>query len=238
MSKLDLLVISAHAADYVWRAGGVIASYVERKKTVKVVCLAYGEKGESAELWKSGKNLDEVKAIRRQESEKAAKTIGVPIEFWDWGDYPLQVDNDRLMKLMKLIRETNPSVVLTHSRKDPFNIDHETVADAVRKASILSIANGVMPDISVANQTKIFGFEHHQSEISEFYPDVIIDITGAFEKKRKAMECFQTQKHLIEYYSMRAEIRGNHARRISGLNRFRYAEAFTRVYPFVGDEFL
>ncbi|MDS0256516.1 PIG-L family deacetylase [Thermoplasmatales archaeon AK] len=238
MSKLDLLVISAHAADYVWRAGGVIASYVDRNKAVKVVCLSYGEKGESAELWKSGKNLDEVKSIRRQESERAANIIGVPIEFWDWGDYPLNVDETRLMKLVRLIRETNPGVILTHSLTDPFNIDHETVAEVVRKASILSIANGVMPEIGVANQTKIFGFEHHQSEISEFYPDVIIDITGAFEKKRKAMECFQTQKHLIEYYSMRAEIRGNHARRISGLNKSKYAEAFTRVYPFVGDEFL
>jgi len=34
------LVVSAHAADFVWRAGGAIALYAGRGWTVKIVCLA------------------------------------------------------------------------------------------------------------------------------------------------------------------------------------------------------
>ena len=37
-----LLVVSAHAADYVWRSGGTIAHYLKHCAKVKVVCLSVG----------------------------------------------------------------------------------------------------------------------------------------------------------------------------------------------------
>ena len=46
------LVISAHSADFVWRCGGAIALHQELGYAVTVVCLSYGERGESAKLWK------------------------------------------------------------------------------------------------------------------------------------------------------------------------------------------
>ncbi len=44
------LVISAHSADFVWRAGGAIALHAAKGYDVTVVCLSYGERGESAKL--------------------------------------------------------------------------------------------------------------------------------------------------------------------------------------------
>jgi 4-hydroxy-4-methyl-2-oxoglutarate aldolase len=43
-------VVSAHSADFVWRAGGAIALYAQRGWRVKVVCLSFGERGESQKL--------------------------------------------------------------------------------------------------------------------------------------------------------------------------------------------
>ena len=40
--KKTALVISAHSADFVWRAGGAIALHQERDFEVTVVCLSYG----------------------------------------------------------------------------------------------------------------------------------------------------------------------------------------------------
>ena len=42
-----VLVFSAHAADFVWRAGGAIALYASRGHRVRILCLSYGERGES-----------------------------------------------------------------------------------------------------------------------------------------------------------------------------------------------
>jgi 4-oxalomesaconate hydratase len=70
---------------------------------------------------------------------------------------------------------------------------------------------------TTAKQASIFGFEPHQSEISDFKPEVIIDITETYEQKQAAMNCFKAQKHLIDYYGAKAQLRGNHARRCSGI---------------------
>jgi 4-oxalomesaconate hydratase len=46
----------------------------------------------------------------------------------------------------------------------------------------------------------------------------------------------QAQSHLHTYYEELASRRGNHARRSSGDNSVKYAEAFQRVTPQVVDE--
>ena len=96
-SKKTALVISAHSADFVWRCGGAIALHEERGYDVTVVCLSYGERGESAKLWKQeGMTLDKVKTERRKEAENAAAALGASdIRFFDLGDYP--DDNARAM---------------------------------------------------------------------------------------------------------------------------------------------
>jgi 4-oxalomesaconate hydratase len=47
MENKSILVVSAHAADFVWRAGGAIALYASRGYKVRILCLSYGERGES-----------------------------------------------------------------------------------------------------------------------------------------------------------------------------------------------
>ena len=46
-STKTILVVSAHAADFVWRAGGAVALYASRGYKVRILCLSYGERGES-----------------------------------------------------------------------------------------------------------------------------------------------------------------------------------------------
>ena len=70
------LVISAHAADFVWRCGGAIALHQELGYEVTVACLSFGERGESAKLWKQkGMTLERVKAERKEEAEAAALSL-------------------------------------------------------------------------------------------------------------------------------------------------------------------
>ncbi|MFW6090646.1 MAG: PIG-L deacetylase family protein, partial [Actinomycetota bacterium] len=39
------LVITAHAGDFVWRAGGAIALAASRGENVTIACLTFGERG-------------------------------------------------------------------------------------------------------------------------------------------------------------------------------------------------
>lgn len=237
----NLLIVSAHAADFVWRAGGTIAKYVKHGANVSLVILSYGARGESNDLWKlEGQTLDNVKTIRRGEIEAAAECLGVKnYEIWDYQDYHMDINNDRIDQLVQKIREVKPTDILTHGPKDAFNPDHETVSKFVFDAGVLSTSNGVrLEGTKTAKQARLFGFEPHQSEISDFKPEVIIDITETYEQKEAAMNCFKAQPHLIEYYGWKAKLRGNHARRCSGNNDYKYAEAFSRFFPYVGGEFI
>jgi len=118
--KKTALVISAHAADFVWRCGGAIALHAELGYEVTVACLSFGERGESARLWKEGKSLQEVKNIRRSEAESAAKALGVHhLECFDLGDYPLHLEQDDKYKLVDLIRKVQPNFMFSHSSTTP-----------------------------------------------------------------------------------------------------------------------
>ena len=120
-----LLVFSAHAADFVWRAGGAIALYASRGWRVRILCLSYGERGESASAWRQpGMTVERVKDIRRAESERAAGALGAEVHFLDAGDYPLRGGDALVEALVKEYRTLRPSVVLTHSSHDPYNPDH------------------------------------------------------------------------------------------------------------------
>ena len=233
----NVLVVSGHAADYVWRAGGTIAKYIAHGAKVKVIVLSNGVRGESNDLWKQpGQTYESVLATRKAESQAAAKCLGITdIEFWDLQDYYMNLETDELLdRMVRVIRTFKPYHIITHGDLDLLNPDHDAVNRYVFKASVLAISNGVkMEGTETSKQTRIFGFEPHQPEICNFKPEVIIDITETMEAKKAAMNCFKAQSHLIEYYTVRAFVRGNHARRISGNQTYKYAEAFTRRFPYV-----
>ncbi|MFT4725748.1 MAG: 4-oxalomesaconate hydratase [Granulosicoccus sp.] len=239
--KKTALVISAHAADFVWRCGGAIALHQKRGFDVTVACLSYGERGESARLWKEGKTLDEVKSNRKREAENAAKALNVhDIQFFDIGDYPLQLEKEDKLKLVDLMRAVQPSFMLSHSQYDPYNTDHMYTTQVVMEARMIAQAWGHNPGEKVLGAPQLYLFEPHQTEQMGWKPDTFLDISDVWEQKRAAIECMEGQQHLWDFYTNVAENRGNHFRRNSGGQAggrpAKYAEGFQSVYPRCVDE--
>jgi 4-oxalomesaconate hydratase len=232
-----LLVIGAHSADFVWRSGGAIAVCTRNGGTAQVIALSYGERGESGELWKvEGQTVENVKKVRQAEAEKAAGALGAEFRGLDFGDYPLHVDADRLAQVVDAIREFAPDVLVTHTDTDPFNPDHPVAYEVVERARSLAAGAGVSSAFASIQPPQLFLFEPHQPELCNFTPTTFVDITEVIEAKKEAMAAMEAQKYLQTYYAQRAEQRGNHARRASGDQSVRYAEAFQRVLPHVVSE--
>ena len=235
------LVVSAHAADFVWRCGGAIALHRKLGYEVTVVCLSYGERGESARLWKEGRTLEEVKAIRRREAEDAAKVLDVSdIRFLDLGDYPLEIGRGDKFRLVELIRAVQPKFMLSHSHYDPYNTDHMLATSVAIECRMIAQAWGHNPGETILGAPQLYLFEPHQTEQMGWKPDTFLDITEVWDQKRAAIECMEGQHHLWDYYTNAAENRGNHFRRNSGGQAggrpARYAEGFQSVYPRTVDE--
>lgn len=234
-----ILVISAHAADYVWRAGGTLAHYAREGAFVKVLLLSLGVRGESNDLWKQGYAEQQVHDIRLAETKEAARHLGIDhLECLDCSDYPIRVTRELEDRIVREIRETRPDILLSHDRFDILNPDHNKVSELVFQCSVMSNSSGIqIQGLPATKQMAIYGFEPHQTELSHYSPGCLIDITAEYDMKIRAMQCFQAQKHLIQYYTDRAFMRGNHARRISGDQRIKYAESFSCFFPYVGREF-
>ncbi len=235
------LVISAHAADFVWRCGGAIALHQKLGYEVTIACLSYGERGESARLWKEGKSLDEVKAIRRKEAENAAQALNAhDIRFFDLGDYPLVLEREDKFALVDLIRAVQPRFMLSHSHYDPYNTDHSYTTSIAMECRMIAQAWGHNPGEKVLGAPQLYLFEPHQTEQMGWKPDTFLDITEVWDKKRAAIECMEGQHHLWDYYTNVAQNRGNHFRRNSGGQAggrpAQYAEGFQSVYPRTVDE--
>jgi 4-oxalomesaconate hydratase len=236
-AKKTALVISAHAADFVWRAGGAIALYAQRGYRVRILCLSNGERGESERLWKlPGMTVERVKQSRQAESEKAAALLGAEIRFFDSGDYPLQVTDELIRDMIAEYRAVQPEFVLTHSYSDPYNRDHDEASAVTLRTRIYAQAAGYPPEGKKLGAPPVFLFEPHQPEQCGFKPEVLLDITPVFERKRKAMESMEAQEHLWAYYTDLAIRRGVQAVRNSGKSGIKYAEAYQRVYPQVTGE--
>ncbi|WP_026453757.1 PIG-L deacetylase family protein [Saccharomonospora iraqiensis] len=236
----SLLVISAHAGDFVWRAAGAIALATSRGQRAKVLCLSYGERGESAKAWREGKSLDEIKDIRRAEATAAAGALGAEIEFLDAGDYPLLESPELVDRIVRVYRDVEPSVVLTHPQADPYNQDHPAASRMALQARVLAQAIGYDAPGEPLGAPPVFFFEPHQPEQCDFKPDVLLDISPVFEAKRAAMECLPAQQHMWDYYTDLATRRGVQLKRNAGPNlglpHATKAEAYMRLYPQVTEE--
>ena len=231
------LVVSAHSADFVWRAGGAIALHQSKGHKMTVVCLSYGERGESAKLWKQkGMTLEKVKAARREEAENAATALGLKdIRFFDLGDYPLDLDHESRDRMVEVIREVQPNFIMSHSKWDPYNIDHMNPTKFTLECRMIAQAWGHNPGQKVLGAPQLYLFEPHQTEQMEWKPSVFLDITDVWDRKWDAIKCMSGQEHLWDFYRNVAENRANHFRRNSGGQsggRFaKYAEAFETVFP-------
>jgi 4-oxalomesaconate hydratase len=228
------LVVGAHSADFVWRAAGTIALVTSEGGNATVVALSYGERGESGELWKeANQTVENVKRLRHEEAGAAADAVGAIFRCLDLADYPLNVTDQAVDELVEIFRQLEPDVVLTHTPVDPFNPDHPVACQAVQKARLLASGAGVASGFKRIAPPALYFFEPHQPELCGFTPNTFVDITPVFEQKRRAMEVMRAQSYLQSYYTELASRRGNHARRISGMEEVRYAEAMQRTLPWV-----
>jgi 4-oxalomesaconate hydratase len=234
MAVKKILVVGAHSADFVWRSAGAIAVTTLQGGSAVVVALSYGERGESGNLWKEpNQTVENVIRIRHEQAVLAAEAVGASFRCLDLGDYPLTITEDAIDRLTQILRDEAPDVIVTHAPADPFNPDHPLAHQAVQKARLLASGAGVASAFERITPPDWYLFEPHQPELCDFKPNTFVDITPVMDLKINAMEAMGAQSYLKDYYVELASRRGNHARRISGDQSIRHAEAFQRMVPWV-----
>ena len=229
----SMLIVSAHAADFVWRAGGVLGLHTSNGGKATVISLSYGENGESGDLWrKPGQTVEIVKSHRHAEALAASTALGAEFIPMDLGDYPLDISGESLQKLATIYVEKIPDVLLVHAQEDPFNPDHPVASFAAQKARLLATgAGGVPASFKTIPPPVMYAFEPHQPDLCSFKPDTFVDVTNVWPSKNEAMSAMASQSYLKEHYTHRAEQRAFQSRYVGFGKDTRYVEAFQRLTP-------
>lgn len=232
-----VLIVSAHAADFVWRAGGAAALYAKNGGAVHVRCLSFGERGESQGLWQQpGMDIETVKRVRRDEAAQAAAILGASVDFYDAGDYPLVASGQLQAKLVEDMRALQPDVILTHAARDPYNLDHQLTHELVLRCRMIAQAAGHPSAHPPIGAPQVLLFEPHQPEQCGFVPQLLLDISPVADVKLAAMQSMGAQHHLVDYYSDLSRRRGVQYVRNGGEPDAVHAEAFQRVFPVTARE--
>ena len=229
----SMLIVSAHAADFVWRAGGAIGLHTLNGGRATVVSLSYGENGESGDLWSEpGQTVEAVKSHRHAEALAASTALNAEFIPMDLGDYPLEVSGASMQKLASIYVEKRPDVLLVHAPEDPFNPDHPVASFAAQKARLLATgAGGVPASFKTIPPPVMYAFEPHQPDLCSFKPDTFVDVTNVWPSKNEAMSAMAAQSYLKEHYTHRAEQRAFQSRYAGFGKDTRYVEAFQRLTP-------
>lgn len=228
-----LLVIGAHAADFVWRASGAVAMHTACGGRAVVVALSYGERGESGDLWQEpGQTEEQVKQVRHREASQAAGALGAEFVPFDLGDYPLEPTAAAMDRLVELLRDVAPSVILTHTPLDPFNPDHPVASAAADRARKLAMgAAGVPSAFRTIPAPRIYYFEPHHPEQCGFLPNIFVDFTSVADRKEQAMAAMASQTYLRDHYRQRGEQRAMQSRYFGAGREVRNVEAFQLATP-------
>ena len=215
------LTISAHPDDEVLAVGGTIAYAIAKGYEVHAVVVTDGSEGYTLNT------QGNIAEIRRQETLAAHRILGISeTVFLEREELTLNQNKIILKQLVKLIRQIQPSIVLTHCGCDP-HVDHKDTHDLVVHACLLS-SLGAWPDLGAPWRiNKLYTFEVIRGLL--YHPTHFVDITTYMPKKMQAMAEFRSQVQvnpaLTALVERIAEYRGAQI-------GSKYAEALAREFPF------
>jgi bacillithiol biosynthesis deacetylase BshB1 len=177
--KLDILAFAAHPDDAELSCSGTLLQHIAMGKKVGIIDLTRGELGTrgSAEL-------------RDQEAANSSKIMGIHVrENLRMADGFFEDNKEHQLTIIEMIRKYQPDLVLANAINDR-HIDHGRGAELVHKASFLAGLSKIETgDLKAWRPKRVLHY------IQDYFmqPDVVVDITPWFEKKKECIMAFSSQ---------------------------------------------
>lgn len=183
---LRIMVVGAHPDDPE-KSAGTMAKYVAMGHQVRLVAMTNGDAGH---FEMGGGPL----AQRRiKEAECAGKVIGADYLVLDNHDGELVPDLPTRRQLIRVIREFQPDVVITH-RPNDYHPDHRNTGLLVRDAAYMVTVPNIVSATPHLEKNPIFMYmSDHFTQPNPFEPDVVVSIDDVIEKKIDMYHCHESQ---------------------------------------------
>lgn len=185
--KLSILFIGAHPDDADIQFGGTAIRYLQLSHTVNYLSVANGDAGHH-ELGGGG-----LARRRYNETQAVAKYLGINYFVLDNDDGELVATIENRKKIIKVIREVRPHLIVTH-RPNDYHADHRTVSLLVQDAAYLLCVPNVLPLTPRLEFNPVIVYhQDHFTKPAPFTPDVLVDITDVMDRKMQALSFHESQ---------------------------------------------
>lgn len=213
---MNVLIFCAHADDEVIGMGGTIRLFALLGARIRLVMFSEGAEGYGNRTEKGT-----IVSTRDRETRKVCELLGIA-EYFNLGglDWDLKVGNRTYRDVIHHIREFRPDVIFTHGERD-YN-DHEAVSRVTHEAWFHAALDCAMEENPAFPMAPLYEFEVIRRMP---VPTHLVDISGVFEYKRKAMEIYGSQIGVVGSSIQMLEGRALEHGYEAGV---RYAEAFRR----------
>lgn len=217
---MRIMAIGAHPDDIEISCAGTLARYKESKNDVAIVCMTDGSKGHT---YIEAKELVD---LRKKEAENSARIIGTEFFWMGFEDGKLENHVDIRVELLKVIRNFNPDIIITHSINDYIS-DHRVTSQLVTDAGSWSNVPYLEPRFKATTEVPIIIFMDTLAGV-QFLPERYVDISDVFQIKKKMLMCHKTQDDWLKKFGQinyleLVEICGRYRGIQSGVQ---YAEGF------------
>jgi len=202
-----VLVFAPHPDDETLGMGGSLRLLSENGKKIKVVVLTKGEKADP-----DTRDLERYAHLRKKETLMALKVLGITdYIFLEFPDRELDLyRSDVEGALRAIVDDFAPDVIYSPSIVE-IHPDHRVTAE-------LSVAIKQKTDT-----LKCLFYEI----VTPIRPNILVDITKVFHRKKKAIKCYKTQLRINDYLHLLTCL--NTYRSFTLGKNVKYAEAFWEI---------
>lgn len=185
MEKLRVLAVGAHPDDLEISCGGTLSRYVELGHEVAMAYVTNGDMGHFVI------EPEDLAKIREREARSASEVIGAKFMWLGYPDEWVFHDKEIRLRVIDVIREAKADLIITHDPND-YHPDHVAVSDIVFAASFLSSVPHIVTDHGHVEKVPTIYYMDTYAGVG-FLPEDYVDISGAIEKKLKALSQHKSQ---------------------------------------------
>jgi LmbE family N-acetylglucosaminyl deacetylase len=184
-----VLVIGAHMDDCEIKFGGTAARFREAGHDVHFVSMTNGEAGHHEQ---SGR---QIARRRRREFESSASVIGAETTVFDVHEGELRPTVERRNDVIRLFREYEPELVLTH-RPNDYHPDHRYTEQIVRDSAYMVTVPNICAHTDHLQYNPVIAYLHDDfQKPTPFEADVVTPIDDVVDTKLEMLHRHESQMY-------------------------------------------
>jgi len=223
--KKTAFAIACHPDDIEFMMAGTLIKLQEAGYEIHYMNVANGSLGTNQFDYKT------IVAMRREEARNAARIIGAVFHESLVDDLEVYYERATLERLVPVIREVAPEIILTHGpydyMEDHTNTGRLAVSAAFCRGMTNFKCNPPRPAID-GNVTVYHSMPHSLRDQlrKPVVPGIFVNISSTIEQKKQMLSCHKSQKEWLD------SSQGNNAYLIDMADKGRYCGVMYKRYEF------